>query len=171
MTDDESSASEMTQTVDGKISNPEFGVRAVYPTQSGASAVYPSQSGVNAVYPTQSGAGAVYPTQSGSSAAYPPATKSVHGAVSQTPPDDKIALSPQPGVSCVYPKKSRVERINTQPRVLSSKTVDGVRKRHAQPSLNSTMPLRKIIDHTRPTQNNLRSLESAPPPNMSVCGD
>ncbi|KAK4027576.1 hypothetical protein OUZ56_016618 [Daphnia magna] len=52
--DSETSASETTQTVDGEISIPQFGVTAVYPTQSGANVVYPTQSGVNAVNPTQS---------------------------------------------------------------------------------------------------------------------
>jgi hypothetical protein len=106
---------------------------------------------------------AVCPTQSGSSAAYPPATKSAHGAVSQTQPGDSIALFPQARVS--GPKKLKVVKIDAQHRVLSSKTVEGVRKRHVQPASNATMPLRKIIDHTRPTQNNLTSLESAPPAN------
>jgi hypothetical protein len=73
----ETSASETMQTVDGEISNPQFG----------ASAVYPSQSGVSGVYPTQSG----------SSAAYPPAKKSPHGAVSQTQPGRCSTMSPQPG--------------------------------------------------------------------------
>ena len=135
VTDDESSASEMKQTVDGEISNSPFGVSAVYPTQSGESAVYQTQSGVSSVYPTQSG----------SSASYPPATKSAHGAVSQIQLCDSIALSPEPGVSGVYSKKFRVEIIDTQPRFLSTKTVNGVRKRHEQPALNATVPKRKII--------------------------
>jgi hypothetical protein len=103
----ETSASETTQTVDGEISNPQFGVSVVYPTQSEESAVHPTQSGMSAVYPTQSvasavfpsqsGVSGVYPTQSGSSAAYPPAKKSPHGAVSQTQLSRCSTLSPQPG--------------------------------------------------------------------------
>ena len=53
---------------------------------------------VNAVYSTQSGVSCVYPTQSENSAAFPPATKSAHGAVSQTQLGDSIALSLQPCV-------------------------------------------------------------------------
>jgi hypothetical protein len=52
-------------------------------------------------------------TQSGSSAAYPPAKKSALSAVSQTKPNESIVLSSQPGVSGVYIKKVRIERINT----------------------------------------------------------
>jgi hypothetical protein len=69
----ENSGYEITLTLDRKISNLQFGVIAVYPTQSGASTVYP----------TQSGLGAVYSTPCESSAVYPPAKKSVKGAVSQ----------------------------------------------------------------------------------------
>jgi hypothetical protein len=219
----ETSASETTETVDGEISNPQFGVSALYPTQSGASAVHPTQSGASAVHPTQSGMSAVYPTQSGASAvhqtqsgmsaiyptqsgacavhptqsgmsavyptqsgasavypsqsgvsggypthsgscaAYPPAKSSSRGAVSKTQPGRRRILSPQPGGSSVNTKKSRVD---TEHGVLSSKTVDGVQKRHAQPELNATMPLRKITDRTHLTQNhNLTSLESLPLPN------
>lgn len=66
----EYSASE-TETADGEISNPQFGMSALYPTQSGASAVHPTPSAMSAVYPTQSGAIAVYPSQSGVSGGYP----------------------------------------------------------------------------------------------------
>ncbi len=130
--------------------------------QSGANAGYPTQSGASAVNQTQSGANSGYPKKSRNSAAYPPPIHSAHGAVSQTKPGDSIALS-QPGVSGVQPPKARVERNNAKPRVVSLKTVDGVRKRPAEPVLNATMPLIKITDHNRQTQNNsLRSLESAP---------
>ncbi len=198
----EYSASE-TETADGEISNPQFGMSALYPTQSGASAVHPTQSeasavhptpsGMSAVYPTQSGASAVhqtqsgmsavyptqsgaiavypsqsgvgggYPTHSGSSAAYPPAKRSSRGPVSKTQPVRRRISSPQPGGSSVNTKNSRVD---TENGLLSSKTVDGVQKRHAQPELNATMPLRKITDRTRLTQHhNLTSLESLPLPN------
>jgi hypothetical protein len=37
--------------------------------------------------------------------------------------------------------------------------VDGIKKSHAKPALNATMPLINITDHTRPKQNlNLTSL-------------
>jgi hypothetical protein len=69
----ENSGYEITLTLDREISNLQYGVIAVYPTQSGASTVYP----------TISGLGAVYSTQCGSSAVYPPAKNLQKGAVSQ----------------------------------------------------------------------------------------
>ena len=124
---------------------------------------YPTQSGASAVNQTQSGANAGYPKKSRNSAAYPTSIHSAHGAVSQqTKPGDSIASS-QPGVSGVQPPKARVERNNAKPGVKSLKSVDGVRKRPAEPVSNATMPLLKITDRNHQTQNNsLRSLESVP---------
>jgi hypothetical protein len=161
--DSEASASEAIETMDEEISiNPQFGVNVGYPTQSGASDVYSTQSGASSLHQTQSGANAGYPKKSRNSAAYPTSIHSAHGAVSQTKPGDSIASS-QPGVSGVQPPKARVERNNAKPGVKSLKSLDGVRKRPAEPVSNATMPLLKITGRNHQTQNNsLRSLESVP---------
>ncbi len=105
---------------------------SLHQTQSGANDGYPTQSGASAVNQAQSGANAGYPKKSRTSAAHPPSKQYAHGAVSQTKPGDSItALSPQPGVSGVQPQKSRVERNDAKPGVVSLKKVDGVRKRPA----------------------------------------
>jgi hypothetical protein len=52
--DNGDSASEIKQTMDVEISNPDLEVSALYPSQCESSAIYPTQFRVSAVYPTHS---------------------------------------------------------------------------------------------------------------------